>query len=97
MIVTSDSQVLKTKEQMVLREEFDDWAILFDPDTGRAMGISPTGATIWKCLASDAKLDVQAIAGTLREEYDGIPDTVDTEILEFIDSVRKHGYVEERS
>ncbi len=28
--------------------------------------------TNWKCLASDAKLDVQAIASTLREEYDGI-------------------------
>jgi len=28
---------------IVLREEFDDWAILFDPDTGDAFGLNPIG------------------------------------------------------
>jgi hypothetical protein len=35
---------------IVLREEFDDWAILFDPDTGNAFGLNPTGVFIWKLL-----------------------------------------------
>jgi SynChlorMet cassette protein ScmD len=35
---------------IVLREEFDDWAILFDPDTGNAFGLNPTGVFIWKHL-----------------------------------------------
>ena len=35
---------------IVLREEFDDWAILFDPDTGSAVGINPVGVAIWKVL-----------------------------------------------
>jgi SynChlorMet cassette protein ScmD len=35
---------------VVLREEFDDWAILFDPDSGRGFGLSPTGAYVWKLL-----------------------------------------------
>ena len=26
---------------VVLREEFDDWAVLFDPDTGSGFGINP--------------------------------------------------------
>ena len=28
---------------IVLREEFDDWAILFDPDTGNAFGLQSSG------------------------------------------------------
>ena len=30
-----------------LREEFDDWAVLFNPDTGRGYGLSPTGVYLW--------------------------------------------------
>ena len=33
-----------------LREEFDDWAILFNPDTGRGFGLNPTGVYVWKLL-----------------------------------------------
>ena len=35
---------------VVLREEFDDWAVLFDPDTGNACGLNPVGVFIWKRL-----------------------------------------------
>jgi SynChlorMet cassette protein ScmD len=41
---------LKNKPDIVLREEFDDWAVLFDPDTGKTCGLSPTGVFIWKQL-----------------------------------------------
>lgn len=33
---------------VVLREEFDDWAILFNPDTDAAVGINPVGVGAWK-------------------------------------------------
>ena len=32
---------------IVLREEFDDWAVLFNPDTGAAAGINSMGVAIW--------------------------------------------------
>lgn len=35
---------------IVLHEEFDDWAILFDPDRGNAFGLNPTGIFVWKLL-----------------------------------------------
>jgi len=35
---------------VVLREEFDDWAVLFDPDSGNAFGLNPLGVFIWKLL-----------------------------------------------
>ena len=41
---------------IVLREEFDDWAILFDPDSGDAFGLNPIGVHIWK---DEAEGDLQ--------------------------------------
>jgi hypothetical protein len=35
---------------IVLHEEFDDWAILLDPDRGNAFGLNPTGIFVWKLL-----------------------------------------------
>ena len=32
----------------VLREEFDNWAILFDPATGNAFGLNPVGVLLRK-------------------------------------------------
>ena len=29
---------------IVFREEFDDWAILFDPDTNETLGMNPVSA-----------------------------------------------------
>ena len=34
----------------VLREEFDDWALLFDPDSGKVVGLNPVSVFIWKRL-----------------------------------------------
>ncbi|RPJ51839.1 MAG: SynChlorMet cassette protein ScmD, partial [Acidobacteria bacterium] len=33
---------------VVLREEFDDWAVLFNPDTAAAVGTNPVGVAVWK-------------------------------------------------
>ncbi len=54
-----DDTALRTHGQMdglfplanpviLLREEFDDWAVLFDPDTCRGFGLNPTGVSLWK-------------------------------------------------
>ena len=42
---------------VVLREEFDDWAILFNCDTGRGFGLSPTGVYVWKLLDGEHTTD----------------------------------------
>ena len=42
---------------IVLREEFEDWAILFNPDKGTAFGLNPTGVYIWKFLDGEHSLD----------------------------------------
>ncbi len=44
---------------VMLREEFDDWAVLFDPDTGHGFGLNPTGVLVWKLL--DGEHTVEAL------------------------------------
>jgi SynChlorMet cassette protein ScmD len=76
---------------IVLREEFDDWAILFDPDTGNAFGLNPTGVFIWKLL--DGKHDTDAIIRRLREEADEVPEDAIEHARQFIASLEQQGLV----
>ena len=76
---------------IVLREEFDDWAILFDPDTGNAFGLNPTGVFVWKLL--DGRHSMDDIVQKLRNEAEGVPDDVPQQIGEFVQSLEKQGLV----
>lgn len=42
---------------IVLREEFDDWALLFDPDTGETFTLDPVSVLIWKQLDGQHTLE----------------------------------------
>ena len=57
--------------QIVLREEFDDWAILFDPDTGKAFGLNPVGVFIWKLL--DGRHSIPDILARMQESVEKVP------------------------
>jgi SynChlorMet cassette protein ScmD len=70
------------KPSIVLREEFDDWAILFDPDTGDALGINPMGVFVWKRL--DSYHAIQDILKEVRDYYDNVPNEANEQIKEFI-------------
>jgi SynChlorMet cassette protein ScmD len=74
---------------VVLREEFDDWAILFDPDTGDAFGLNPTGVYVWKLL--DGTHSIGDMLDALRRDAEGIPDEAPGHIQEFIAELVKQG------
>jgi SynChlorMet cassette protein ScmD len=76
---------------IVLREEFDDWAILFDPDTGNAFGLNPTGVFIWKLL--DGKHGTEDIIKKLRDEAEDVPEDAGEHARQFIVSLEKQGLV----
>ena len=42
---------------VVLRKEFDDWAVLFNPDTAEAVGVNPVGVAIWELLTGKNSLE----------------------------------------
>ena len=75
---------------IVLREEFDDWAILFDPDTGDGFGLNPTSVFIWKRL--DGKHTAQDILKELGETCEDVPENAEQEIKDFIKELVEKGY-----
>ncbi len=73
---------------IVFREEFDDWAILFDPDTGKAFGVNPISAFIWKRL--DGKHTIDAILNELQSECN-VPKNALADINEFVEELINSG------
>jgi SynChlorMet cassette protein ScmD len=77
------------KPSIVLREEFDDWAILFDPDLNTTFGINPIGVIIWKCI--DGRRTMMDIMEMLYKELADVPEDAGTHLKEFIDDLVKRG------
>ena len=76
---------------VVLREEFDDCAILFNPDTADAVGLNPVGVAVWKLL--DGKHELADIVKGIQEEFSDTPETAAEEIQKFIDNLAEHAFV----
>ena len=74
---------------IVLREEFDDWAVLFDPDTGKAFGLNPVGVFIWQRL--DGKHTIEDILSELHGFCHDIPGEAQKDIQDFINRLLKSG------
>ena len=74
---------------IVLREEFDDWAILFDPDTGDSFGLNPVSVFIYKRL--DGQRSIGAIMKELRAECQNAPEDAEKHVQDFIDDLLKRG------
>ena len=78
-----------TNPFVVLREEFDDWAILFNPDTGHGFGLSPTGVYVWKLLDGEHSIDDMAKA--LCRDAENVPEDAGKQIITFIEELAKYG------
>ena len=76
---------------IVLRKEFDNWAVLYNPDTAEAVGINPVGVEIWELLAAD--FDLAGISAVIRHQYADVPDDVEAAINSFIKELAQHGFV----
>lgn len=74
---------------VVFREEFDDWAVLFDPETGAAFGMSPVSALIWKTL--DGHHTLSDILDEVKKKCQNMPDQAESDIKEFIQSLLDRG------
>ena len=77
-------------QTIVLREEFDDWAVLFDPDTSNAYGLSPVSVFIWKRL--DGKNTIADIVRELGKECKDMPDDATDHVNKFVEELIEKGY-----
>ena len=76
---------------VVLRKEFDDWAVLFNPDTAEAVGINPVGVAIWEML--DGRKSIEEITVQINQEFSDVPGSAADEIKTFIEDLAKRGFV----
>ena len=76
---------------VVLREEFDDWAVLFNPDTADAVGTNPVGVATWKLM--DGQRNIEDIVAEIKTGFEDAPETVNEDIANFVDKLAKHGLV----
>jgi SynChlorMet cassette protein ScmD len=77
--------------EVVLREEFDEWAVLFNPDTADAVGINPVGVTIWKLM--DGKHSVEEIIKEIRDRFADVPENSFEHVASFVNSLADKGFV----
>lgn len=76
---------------VVLREEFDNWAVLFDPDTGESFAVDPVGVFIWKSL--DGHHTLEDIMIELRQKFEQVPEEAQEHCMEFLDDLIKRGFI----
>ena len=76
---------------VVLREEEDEAALLFDPDTGAVHILNSTAVAVWQLL--DGKRDLSQIMADLHEEFDGMDDTAEGQVVELLNHLMSIGAV----
>jgi len=76
---------------VVLREEFDDWAILFNPDTNDAVGTNPVGVAVWKRL--DGRRSLGTIVSEIGARFADTPGAASQEIPAFVNALAASGFV----
>jgi SynChlorMet cassette protein ScmD len=86
-----DTKKLIVNPVVVLRKEFVDWAVLFNPDTAEAVGINPVGVAIWELL--DQQIDTQDIITDIRENFSDVPGSAQKEIETFIADLSQRGFI----
>lgn len=74
---------------VVLREEFDDWAVLFDPDSGDGFGLNPVSVFIWKRL--DGRHTVEDILAQVNENCEGVPEDAEGYVRAFVQELVERG------
>jgi SynChlorMet cassette protein ScmD len=76
---------------VTLREEFDDWAVLYNPDTADAVGINPVGVAVWKRM--DGKRSLEQIVAEIGNSFEDVPDAARDEIATFVSTLAENGFV----
>jgi SynChlorMet cassette protein ScmD len=74
---------------VVLREEFEDSAVLFDPDTGDGFELNQVGVFVWKLL--DGKTSLEDIKKKVTENYKNVDKDAALDIEQFLQDLLEEG------
>ncbi len=76
-----------------LREEDEDGALLFNPDSNRIQLLNNTGFFIWQ-LCSEGKTSLE-ISEAVKREFSDVPEEqVNEDIKQFLDEMTEIGFIE---
>lgn len=73
------------------REEFDDWAVLFNPDTAEAVGINRVGVAIWRLM--EGSRAVADPAAGVRDHFSAVPDGVVDDVHKSVADLAQRAFV----
>ena len=73
---------LVARQGLTLREESDDHALLFDPDTGEARALTPVALFCWQRL--DGRHSVAEILTLIQDHFAAVPLEVEQDVHEFL-------------
>ena len=77
---------------VVLREEDEDGALIFNPDTNQIKVINPTGLFIWQ--QCDGSKSLEGVVSAVQETFDEVPgDEVQDQVKIFIDGLVGTGFI----
>jgi PqqD family protein of HPr-rel-A system len=76
---------------LVLREEEDDAALLFDPETGSVRVLNSTALAVFKLL--DGKRDLHQIMADLNQDFSDMDQSAEQQVVELLDYLQSIGAV----
>lgn len=77
---------------VVLREEDEDGALLFNPDTNQVKVINNTAVFIWKLC--NGSYGLAELISSLKEAFDEVPaDQVEKDVQDFIEDMTGSGFI----
>ncbi len=77
---------------VVLRDEDDDGALLFNPDTNQVLVLNATAVHVWKHC--DGVSSVPAIVTAVKAAFDAAPEeAVEADVGQFLDTMLAGGFV----
>ena len=76
---------------IVFRKEFDDWGVLFDPETGNAVALDPVAVFYWKHL--DGLNDNEKLIKMLKQECEDVPEEATEHLDKFITQLEDSGFI----
>jgi SynChlorMet cassette protein ScmD len=82
--------LLIANPKVVLHEGFDDYAVLFHPDTNQSFGLNPIGLLIWKML--DRKHPLAEIFNAIREQCNEVPENMQNDVESFLTALLDCGF-----
>jgi SynChlorMet cassette protein ScmD len=89
--IQNPKQKIIANPNIVLREEFENKAFLYDPDTGDTFPLNPAGVLIWKHL--DGNHTVDALIDKIEQHFDNVPESAMGHIRDFIEALSEKGFV----